>query len=53
MMYLSDEKSESSSDNEIPEHEREAQREAKAKERWEKKLYKPTGPDGLAWGDFR
>ena len=53
MMYLSDEKSESSSDSEIPEHEREAQREAKAKERWEKKLYKPTGPDGQGWGDFR
>ena len=28
-------------------------KEAKARERWEKKLYKPTGPDGQGWGDFR
>ena len=28
-------------------------KEAKAKEKWEKKLYKPTGPDGRGWGDFR
>ena len=28
-------------------------KEAKAKERYEKKLYKPTGPDGQGWGDFR
>ena len=28
-------------------------KEAKAKEKWEKKLYKPTGPDGQGWGDFR
>ena len=28
-------------------------KEAKAKEKWEKKLYKPTGPDGKGWGDFR
>ena len=31
----------------------EAKKEAKAKEKWEKKLYKPTGPDGKGWGDFR
>ena len=24
-----------------------------AKLKWEKKLYKPTGPDGKGWGDFR
>ena len=29
------------------------EKEAKAKEKWEKKLYKPTGPDGQGWGDFR
>jgi transposase len=28
-------------------------REAKALEKFEKKLYKPTGPDGRGWGDFR
>lgn len=28
-------------------------KEAKAREKWEKKLYKPTGPDGQGWGDFR
>jgi len=28
-------------------------KEAKAKEKWERKLYKPTGPDGSGWGDFR
>ena len=21
--------------------------------KWQKKLYKPTGPDGKGWGDFR
>ena len=21
--------------------------------KWEKRLYKPTGPDGKGWGDFR
>lgn len=30
-----------------------AVKEEKAREKWEKKLYKPTGPDGLGWGDFR
>ena len=39
------EESSSSEDDEV--------KEAKAKERWEKKLYKPTGPDGQGWGDFR
>ena len=53
MMYLSDSKSESSDDDQLPEEEREAKKEAKAKEKWEKKLYKPTGPDGKGWGDFR
>ena len=28
-------------------------REAKAKEKFESKLYKPTGPYGRGWGDFR
>jgi hypothetical protein len=23
------------------------------KVKWEKKLYKPSGPDGHGWGDFR
>ena len=40
-----EEESSSSEDDEV--------KEAKAKERWEKKLYKPTGPDGQGWGDFR
>ena len=31
----------------------ERKREAKAKEKFERKLYKPTGPDGRGWGDFR
>ena len=53
MMYLSAAESDSSSDEDLPEEEREAKKEAKAKERWEKKLYKPTGPDGQGWGDFR
>lgn len=53
MMFLSDAESGSSSDAELPEEEREAKREEKAKERWEKKLYKPTGPDQQGWGDFR
>jgi len=21
--------------------------------KWKKRLYKPTGPDGKGWGDFR
>ena len=24
-----------------------------AKRKWEKRLYKPSGPDGKGWGDFR
>ena len=40
-----DDESEDSDDSEV--------REAKAKEKWERKLYKPTGPDGQGWGDFR
>ena len=46
MMYLSDEKSDDSSDSQLSENAREEEQEAKAMERWEKKLYKPTGPDG-------
>lgn len=41
------------SDSEDDEEDDEEAREAKARERWEKKLYKPTGPDGHGWGDFR
>lgn len=28
-------------------------REVKAREKFEQKLYKPTGPDGKGWGEFR
>lgn len=24
-----------------------------AEKKWQKRLYKPTGPDGKGWGDFR
>ena len=43
-------KKEESSDDESEDEE---VKEAKAKERFERKLYKPTGPDGQGWGDFR
>ena len=42
----SDKNSESSSNQQ-------RKREAKAIEKFEKKLYKPTGPDGKGWGEFR
>ena len=50
-MYLSE--SEASSEEDGDDSEQEKKREAKAKDKWEKKLYKPTGPDGAGWGDFR
>ena len=63
-MYLSDdnkgekEKSDKegaagSDDDEDAESEDSEAKEAKAREKWERKLYKPTGPDGQGWGDFR
>ncbi len=57
-MFLSDEekddkdKSEDNSDGDSH-SEDSAEKEAKARERYERKLYKPTGPDGQGWGDFR
>ncbi len=41
-MFLSESENDSKSDDEG----------AKEK-KWQKKLYKPTGPDGRGWGDFR
>ena len=56
-MYLSDEEKEEAKENKEGSDEDSSEddevKEAKAKERWEKKLYKPTGPDGQGWGDFR
>ena len=60
-MYLSDsdkEDKDKKKDEEEKQHsdvssESSDAKEAKAKEKWEKKLYKPTGPDGQGWGDFR
>jgi len=63
-MYFSDSESEkdsakkddanSESDNDsVADSEKSRKREQKEKEKWEKKLYKPTGPDGQGWGDFR
>lgn len=51
-MYLSSD-SESSHGEESYNSSAQRKREAKAKEKFESKLYKPTGPDGRGWGDFR
>lgn len=61
-MYLSDSEKEEDKDVDAKESEGDKSdvesddseaREEKAREKWEKKLYKPTGPDGQGWGDFR
>lgn len=54
-MFLSSdsEKSEGESDNHLSESALARKRSEKAAIKLEKKLYKPTGPDGRSWGDFR
>eukprot|EP00354_Favella_ehrenbergii_P009247 CAMPEP_0170471822 /NCGR_PEP_ID=MMETSP0123-20130129/13980_1 /TAXON_ID=182087 /ORGANISM="Favella ehrenbergii, Strain Fehren 1" /LENGTH=77 /DNA_ID=CAMNT_0010739731 /DNA_START=225 /DNA_END=458 /DNA_ORIENTATION=- len=59
-MYLSDDsesgkkqKKEGGDESQSESSEDSEEKEAKAKEKWERKLYKPTGPDGQGWGDFR
>ena len=52
-MYISDHSEKSEGENDDNSSENERKREAKAQEKFNKKLYKPTGPDGRGWGDFR
>ena len=44
-MFLSESEGEAQSDDENLDKEKE--------QKWAKKLYKPTGPDGRGWGAFR
>lgn len=50
--YLEPAKDDEEDDENNPEYEGLDEEEI-AKLKWEKRLYKPTGPDGKGWGDFR
>lgn len=50
--YLEPAKEDDEDDDNNPEYEGLDEEEI-AKKKWEKRLYKPTGPDGKGWGDFR
>ena len=56
--YLEPDKKKEGEESDEEDFEKNPEYEGKTEEeimkmKWEKKLYKPTGPDGKGWGDFR